>query len=1715
MTTRIFRFCCGLVALLLLLPAAARAQSTNVVALDRTSYTVNENEGTAAIIVRVERVNTATVTVDYRTDDGTARAGSDYRTTSGRLTFAGNETAKLVEVPIIDDLEPENQEQFTFTILNAQGAVIDSGRSTATITIDDNDAARPTIGFTSTTYRVNENDSRGAITITVTRQGDDASLAQEMRVDYFTRPVTATEGVDYQRAEGTLTFGPGQRTAQFDVRILDDTLVEGDETFTVNLRPTPGDNPQYDFGISTATVTIIDNETSTVNFSASTYEVAENAGAATITLLRTGNTNTAGRVNVSTVAGTATADRDYATVSRTIDFAQGQTFATFDIPIFDDQEVEGTESFFVSLTSSPNSGIVVPGGTATAEVRIIDDETANTVEFAGTDFSVNENDPSGVATITVRLNRRGNTSDTVTVQYFTETGSATPNEDYTPISSASNSRLTFQPGETIKTFPIRIINDNIPENTETVRLVLANPTNATLGANSTATLSILDDDSAGTVQFSSSNYSVMENGGSVSLTVILNRTGNTNAPVRVNYRTVGGSATESRQNGCEQGADFVRTSGTLTFAPGSAVATLSVPVCNDTIVEPPESFLVILTDAENASLGSPSSATVTIQDDDGLNTVEFTSPEYGVVETDGSVQVTIRARRGADPNQTLTVEVAVGASGDTARNPEDYQDPSSATVVFPAGVNVQTLTIPITNNFEAQGVKTFTVRLTNPGAFTQVGRQSSARVTIFDNAGPNTVQFLTGTHRFREGDQAAIGITVVRYGDFNTQGTRVRFTTELRRGDTAVPDVNFTPTTGELFFAPLISSIGGRAVVVGNETQKIITIPLPNNTEVQGDVTFHVTLTSSDVAQFGSISTTLVTIEDDDLGNLVQFSSSTYSVIESAGNAVLTVNLIPNGDPSKASTVDFAATPITAFAGFDFSPVTGTLTFAPGETSKTIAVPINNDNIAEGPETFRVTLSNPSPGTIIGTPGSAIVTIIDDDVSSAIQFSPANYTVAENAGSVTLSLIANRQGNPNDVLTVRFETIGGTATAGADFVSASGTVTFGPGETRRTITVQILDDNLIESTENFSVVLSNPGPGASLGTASSATIDIADDDSPTASIGFSAPSYDVDEGAGFANLTVTRSGGLGVSATVNFETSDGTAKAGVHYVRTTGSVTFGVGEVSKVIQVRIIDNSISEPTVSFTVTLSAPDGTGFIGGQSTATVNIIDNDVTVFRFNPTQYSVDEGAGTVTLIVEALRVGDPSQVLTVDYLTTDGTATAGARYERTSGRLTFNAGATKQTFTVPLFDNTTKDGTQNFFVNLSNPRAEGSENGNPPRIGSGTATVSVIDNDATTFQFSSSSYTVSNSSGNAVLTVTLSRLSNADGVFTVDYFTSDVTAVGGRDYAPQSGRLTFGPGETSQTITIALTPQEAGQPTREFRVSLTNPSGGAELGTVSSASVRITNPDLSTKLMNVSTRGVVEQGNGVMIAGFIVQGGSEKQVVLRGIGPSLTRLFVPNAINDPTLQLMNANGEQLAFNDDYTSNSSTDQQVLTDNGLQPQDTREAAIVATLSPGAYTVILRGKTNGIGLVEAYDLSASTSTRLVNISTRAKVGQGDNGALIAGFIVAAPENQPGTAQQVVIRAIGPSLRNGGANISDALLDPTLEIYRGSQKILENDNWKTQTSKGVGTRAQIEATGLQPSNDKEAVIMTNLDPGSYTAVIRGKSNTTGVALAEVYQLNQ
>lgn len=246
--------------------------------------------------------------------------------------------------------------------------------------------------------------------------------------------------------------------------------------------------------------------------------------------------------------------------------------------------------------------------------------------------------------------------------------------------------------------------------------------------------------------------------------------------------------------------------------------------------------------------------------------------------------------------------------------------------------------------------------------------------------------------------------------------------------------------------------------------------------------------------------------------------------------------------------------------------------------------------------------------------------------------------------------------------------------------------------------------------------------------------------------------------------------------------------------------------------------------------------------------------------------------------------------------------------------------------------------------------------------------------------------------------------------------------------------------------------------------------------------------------NISTRVLVQTGDNVLIGGFIVTGTDQKTVIIRGIGPSLGGGNVGEPLADPTLEL-HSGSTIINSNDNWRDTQSA---AIQATGIAPENDLESAIIATLDPGPYTAILadRNAGTGVGLVEVYDLNPAADSHLANISTRGFVRTGDN-VMIGGFILR-------YAAEVLVRALGPSLAAGG--VSNSLADPFLELYtQDGALIASNDDWRDTQ------QAEIEATGIPPTQDKESAILQTLPPGNCTAIVRGVNDTIGIAVVEVY----
>lgn len=337
-----------------------------------------------------------------------------------------------------------------------------------------------------------------------------------------------------------------------------------------------------------------------------------------------------------------------------------------------------------------------------------------------------------------------------------------------------------------------------------------------------------------------------------------------------------------------------------------------------------------------------------------------------------------------------------------------------------------------------------------------------------------------------------------------------------------------------------------------------------------------------------------------------------------------------------------------------------------------------------------------------------------------------------------------------------------------------------------------------------------------------------------------------------------------------------------------------------------------------------------------------------------------------------------------------------------------------------------------------------------------------------------------------------------------------TAAGGPSPTPSisptpTATATGTPPTPSPTPTPSVTTTPAVTPT---------PSGTPTPGVTPTPSASATPSPRPATLANISTRLQVGTGASVMIAGIIVQGTESKTVLIRAAGPSLTQFGVPNALANPRLELHDATST-IAMNDNWTTTQIggiiTSDQVaaIQASGLAPLDQLESAMIVNLPPGNYTAIVQGVNAGTGvaIVEAYDTEGGDASLLANISTRGFV-QTDDNAMIGGFVVV---TQP---TRVMVRAIGPSLSQFG--VPDVLANPQLELHDNTSTIAQNNDWQVTMIGGIITGdqvAEIQATGLAPTNAAESAIIATLPPGSYTAIVRGVNNGVGNGLVEIYNL--
>jgi len=1079
------------------------------------------------------------------------------------------------------------------------------------------------------------------------------------------------------------------------------------------------------------------------------------------------------------------------------------------------------------------------GAVTNATVNIFNDNSYGTFQFSSPTYAVNEN--AGYATLVV--NRSGSALGSATVDYSTYDGGALSNVNY----ALTAGTLTYTQGQLSAVITVPITNDAISNPGLSFVVGLSNaPLGATLGTISNATVQIVDAETfIRPPGDADSTFNIGSGMNSSVLSLALQSNGQILA-----------------------GGTFTTVNGT----PKNYLARLNLDGTLDSA-----GFLNNV-----AGLNGPVYALVSQSDDRVVAGGTFTSAN-GVVRnrlvrllTDGSVDTSFNPGSGADNAVYALAETFVNGSrklyaggsfnnvnSTSARaivrlNDNGTVDTSFNTGAGPSDV-VYALAVYPTNSVYAGKVLI-------GGAFTSVNNFSVPRIARLN--GDGTVDTNFNINLSANGTVRTIAIQndgkVVFGGDFTlVNGTTANYIARLNLDGSL--DTNFVSNGNGGANGPVLSlalQSDNRIVVVGSFTQAN-GVTRARITRLQADGKVDPTINFGSGAN-ASINTAVVQPADGMIvfggaftqydgvahqhlariyGSSVQgsgeftFSSYLYEANENSAYATISIRRKggssgPNLDGSGNISVTFGITDGTAVDGINYSNATSVVDFPPGETFKTVTVPVIDDHIITDTLSAYLTLSSPTSPALIGNQGSAILNILNTD--NAVRFSSANYSVAKNVLTGFGIINVVRLGGTSDACTVDLvTTTNGTAVAGVDYYPTNTTIVFNAGESNKSVNVSIINNPL--PTGNQTVVFSLTNAVNTVqADPTNATLTIVDTVNAPGQIAFATPNFVVGEGDTNAYLTVIRSNGNAGIVTVNYATVVGTAVPGVNYTTSSGTLSFGDAITNQTISIPLVDNVLVQGPVNFTVKLSSPAGGASLVQPTNATVTILDNDVG-FRFENATNLVPENYGFAN--VNVLRLYNTNTTVSVDYRTFDGSAMAGINYSNQSGTLEFLSGETIKSISVPVIERTNVTGDLTFTMSLSN--AIGG------KLTSPSNTVVVVQDADAGISFTNSTTRVSKSAGYALITVVCSNprvepqiLSTNDIPLQVDYYTADGTATNGIDYQFAAGTLVFTNGLATNTFTVPIYNNNSVTGDRTFFVVLTNVTDPGQLTPYSVQSVVI-------------------------------------------------------------------------------------------------------------------------------------------------------------------------------------------------------------------------------------------------------------------------------------
>jgi uncharacterized delta-60 repeat protein len=1399
----------------------------------QSAYTVNAKSNSVVITVTRTNGTTGTVQLNYATFDGTAVAPTNYTSVSGVLTFVDGVASQTFTVPIapVTTSQPDRTVNLKLFGITGGGK---PGVTNAVLTIVNSVYTGGHIAFAFATNTVAEN--VGTAGVMLNRLGGSSGTVD---VTLVAGGGTAVNGVNYVAITNIVHWNDGDASPKtVNVPVLHDGIYTSN--LTANLTLSDGmangkaNGNVLGLSVVTNSVLLINNVDfpGQVEFTSASYSVKKYGGYALIPVVRTGGSAGTLTVNYSTINGSALSGVNYGTSSGVLTFTNGEVSQYFRVSITNGVN-NGLLSLGLVLSNATVQGSSLTwnalGTPSNAVLNIIDtdsvDETPGSIDatysqfagfngnvfalalqtnnylVAGGDFTMANGiprqriarlNPNGVLDTSFSLPSSSMGADgQVRALAIQADGRIIVAGAFTNFNSVSLNRIarlnydgmldsSFNPGSGA---------DN------PIYAVAQSPVDAKIyvgGAFGRLDGAIYN--SIGRLNADGSPDTTFNSGGLGANGTVYALAVQTDGKV-----VIGGDFTAVNGVACNHLARL-NTDGSLdsSFKPGTGA--------NDSV-----RAVAIQLDGRIVIGGQ-------FTDYDGVSFIRV-----GRVNADGSPDTSFTPGAGAnDIVSCIAIQtdnrIVIGGqftrcSGVfrnhlTRLNPDGTVDP---TINFGTGANDYVAAVAVQeSSIAGYPADVPDEKLIIGGVFNEFNGQTRnhlARIFGGSVSGSGAFQFSMPDYQINENSTNPAVITVIRTG--GTSGTNadgsgsvlVSFTTSNL---TAVAGVNYSAVATNISF-PM------------GEVMQTVGVPVMDDAVITSNLTVRLALEAQAPAVNGNQPDATLTIANVD--SAVAFSSTTYQVPKNVVNGAALINILRQGSASGSASVIFNTTTNgTAVPGVDYTPVTNALvTFSPGVTNVTVAVPIINNDLPEGPTTVTMQLTNASNAALYA-PSNATLTIIDTVYAPGVlSFDSTNVAAMEGNTNIYLNVI--RANGSSGIISVSYKTVPGTAQPGVNYQSVTGTISLGDGVTNKLIPISLLENGIVQGTVNFGVNLFNPTGGATLANPTNTTVTVFDNDS---GIAFTLATNSAPESNALIPINVQRIGNTNNAVSVNYATSDGTAHAGVNYLAASGSLTFAAGESQKVVTVPLLHDTNATGDLTFNLGLFNPSSNAQVSFPSNTVVVAQDVEAGLsFSTNAQSVLKNVGYAVVTVVcanprVEPVVASSNDVPLQVSYTTADGTAIAGQDYTAVSGTLVFTNGMVTNTFAVPILNNSFVNGDKSFTASLSSPTA-------PGQVTTPGIQTIVIRDSNTGFRFSQPEYSVFKDGVTATITVWRNGYTN--NVASVNYTATNGTAVNGVNFIATSGTLVFTNGVTSKSFNVSILGNNIVQPDLTVLLQLSNPTNG--------------------------------------------------------------------------------------------------------------------------------------------------------------------------------------------------------------------------------------------------------------------------------------------------